>query len=278
MLKISSPIISADWLNKNINHPNLIVIDATMAKVTGCDDVPNTDNLVIKNARFLDIKNVFSDLNAPFPNTLLTPQIFEEKAQEIGINNDSCIIVYDIYGYYSCARAWWMFKTMGFNNCAILDGGLPNWIAAKYPTQIEYLKVVEKGNFKVNYIYGLIHNHTKVLDSIDDDSVVVLDARNYKRFLGTEPEPRDGLRSGHIPKSKSMPYTSLLDGTKLKSVEELKQLFSGYKSKQLIFSCGSGVTACILALAAEIIGVKNISVYDGSWTEWGSLSKLPIEK
>lgn len=278
LLKISSPIISVDWLKENLNHPDLIVIDATMTKVTGCDDSVVDEVSVIKSARFLDIKNVFSDVDAPFPNTLLSPEKFEEKAQALGINNESCIVVYDIYGYYSCARVWWMLKAMGFDNCAILDGGLPSWIEVKYPTQKEHSTDFKIGNFKANYFSGLIHKHTKVLESIADTSVVVLDARNHQRYLGTTPEPREGLHSGHIPNSKSMPYSSLLNGTKLKSTEELKALFSGYQSKELVFTCGSGVTACILALAAEIVGVKNKSVYDGSWTEWGSLSELPIEK
>ncbi|MFK5878543.1 MAG: sulfurtransferase [Flavobacteriaceae bacterium] len=278
LLKITSPIVSVDWLNENLNHPNLIVIDATMTKVTGCDDSITDEVSVIKSARFLDIKNEFSDTATPFPNTMLSPEKFEEQAQEIGINNDSCIVVYDIYGYYSCARVWWMLKVMGFNNCAILDGGLPSWVEVKYPTQEEHTTNFKKGNFKANPSKGLIHNHTKILKSIDDDSVVVLDARNHQRYLGTVPEPREGMRSGHIPNSKSMPYTSLLNGTKLKSVKELKTLFANYQSKKLIFTCGSGVTACILALVAEIVGVKNKSVYDGSWTEWGSLSEFPIEK
>ena len=277
-LKINSPIVTVDWLYENLNHPNLIVIDATMTKVSGCDDSDSNDTSVIKNARFLDIKNEFSDTAAPFPNTMLSSKKFEEKAQAIGINNSSCVVVYDRYGYYSCARVWWMLKTMGFYNCAILDGGLPDWIAAKYPTQKAHLTVFKKGDFKASYVAGLIHNHTKVLKNIANNSVLVLDARSRDRFLGIQPEPREGLSSGHIPNSKSLPYTSLLDGTKLKSAKELKTLFSDYQSKELIFTCGSGVTACILALGAEIVGVKNKSVYDGSWTEWGSLSELPIEK
>lgn len=276
--KIASPLVSVDWLYENLNHPNLIVIDATMTKVSGCDDSDFNDTSVIKNARFLDIKNVFSDVDATFPNTMLSPKQFEEKAQNLGINNNSLVVVYDTYGYYSCARVWWMLKTMGFDNCAILDGGLPNWIAAKYPTQKEHTTDFKKGNFSANYKSGLIHNHKKVLESITDDSVMVLDARNHQRYLGTESEPREGLRSGHIPNSKSLPYSSLLNGTKLKSKEELIVLFSEYQSSKLIFTCGSGVTACILALGAEISGIKNTSVYDGSWTEWGSLSDLPIEK
>lgn len=279
MLAVSAPIVSVEWLYENLDHPNLIVIDATLKKAT--ETINNElikESVYIKNTRFLDIKNVFSDISVPFPNTMLSAEVFEQKAQELGINKESAIIVYDKYGYYSSARVWWMFKAMGFNNIAVLDGGLPNWIDFGYPTQKEYSKSFERGNFKSNYIVGMIHNHEKVLDTIDDKSILVLDARSNNRFLGIEPEPREGLRSGHIPNSKSLPYSSLLNGTKMKSTEELNKLFSEYKKKQFIFSCGSGITACILALGAEIAGIQNKSVYDGSWTEWGSLNELPIEK
>ncbi len=253
------------------------MIDATMTKVSGCDDIVDSRQLVIKNARFLDIKNEFSDTAAPFPNTLLSPKKFEEKAQELGINNDNCVVVYDNYGYYSCARVWWMLKTMGFDNCAVLDGGLPSWLEVDYPAQKLHSRKHKKGNFKENYLEGMLINYKNVLNSFEDKDKLIFDARSESRFLGAEPEPREGLRSGHIPNSKSLPYTSLLEGAKLKSVKELQVLFSGYQTKELIFTCGSGVTACILALGAEIAGVKNKSVYDGSWTEWGSLQELPIE-
>ncbi len=275
-LKINSPIVSVVWLNKNLSHPDLIVVDATIIKAVDKNIV--TKSGCIQNARFLDIKTVFSDVSAPFPNTMLSAKLFEQKAQELGVNNDSLIIVYDQYGYYSSARVWWMFKTMGFENIAVLDGGLPNWIGLGYPTQKEHATDFNKGNFKSNFTHGMIHNHNKVLNSISDEKILVLDARSYDRFTGTKPEPREGLRSGHIPNSKILPYPSLLDGVKMKSSKELVEIFSEFKNKQLIFSCGSGITACILALGAEIVGIENTSVYDGSWTEWGSLTEFPIEK
>ena len=278
MFTISKPIVSVDWLYENLDQSNLIIIDASLKKVTAQTNNDIEENVYIKNARFLDIKNVFSDTSAPFPNTLLSPEKFEEKAQELGINNDSVIVVYDIYGYYSCARVWWMFKAMGHHNIAVLDGGLPSWKEAKYPTQENAEPIIEKGNFKVKYTAGLIHNHKKVLNSITDKKTTIVDVRANARFLGTTPEPRKGLRSGHIPNSKSLPFADLLDGSKMKSTKELINLFATFKNDHIIFSCGSGITACVLALGAEIAGIKNKSVYDGSWTEWGSLIDLPIEK
>ena len=278
MFTISKPIVSVDWLHENLDQPNLIIIDASLQKVTIKTDDNFKENVYIKNARFLDIKNIFSDTSAPFPNTLLLPDKFEGKAQELGINSDSVIVVYDVYGYYSCARVWWMFKAMGHHNIAVLDGGLPCWKDAKYPIQEKEERVVEKGNFKVKYTAGLIHDYRKVLNSIANKKMTIVDARSYNRFLGVEPEPRKGLRSGHIPNSISLPFADLLNGTKMKSPKELIKLFSTFKNEHFIFSCGSGITACILALGAEIAGINNKSVYDGSWTEWGSLTDLPIEK
>ncbi len=277
MLKITTPIVSVDWLNENLNHTSLVLLDATMTKVSGCDTIADVAGISIKNAQFFDIKNVFSDIDAPFPNTILPSEVFQEKVQELGINTDSCIVVYDIYGYYSCVRVWWMFKAMGFENIAILDGGLPDWLDADYPTQKKFFSSKTRGNFKANYISGMIHNHERVLNSMHDETFIVLDARSENRFKGIDPEPREGLRSGHIPRSKCLPYLSLLNGTKMKSVEELTEIFLKFNDKKIIFSCGSGITACILALAGEIVGLENMSVYDGSWTEWGSLKELPIE-
>ncbi|MDT0551734.1 sulfurtransferase [Urechidicola vernalis] len=277
MLKVSSPIVSVEWLSKNLNQPNLIVFDATIQKVTDKSST-NGDLSYIKNALFFDIKKEFSVQGVAFPNTMLTAKEFQEKSRSYGVNNDSCIVVYDRYGYYSCARVWWMFKSMGFENIAVLDGGLPAWNEAKLPIQSKANTAIKKGDFIAKYKPGMIHDHVPVLKAIDDFGIGIIDARGSSRFNALVEEPRPGLRSGHIPNSKNLPYTDLLDGVKMKSENELKTLFGMVKNKQIIFSCGSGITACVLALGAEIAGIENKSVYDGSWTEWGSLTELPIEK
>lgn len=277
MLKHSEPIVTVDWLYENLDNPNLLILDGTISKVTEKES-NSKESICIKNALIFDIKNEFSDVKAPFPNTMISEKEFEQRVQSLGINNDSCIVVYDHYGYYSCARVWWMFKSMGFENIAVLDGGLPEWNNRKYPTQFEYKLSQLIGNFKAHYKEGMIHSHVPVLDAINDSRTTIVDARASNRFLGLVAEPRKGLRSGHIPYSKNMPFATILDGTRMKSKEELKDIFSEVENEHMIFSCGSGITACILALGAEIAGVENKSVYDGSWTEWGSLKKLPIEK
>lgn len=277
MLSISSPIVSVNWLYEHINNKNLIILDGTIQKVTDTK-AQQEDPLYIKNALFFDIKKEFSDVKAPFPNTMISADEFQLKVQELGINNNSCVVVYDRYGYYSCPRVWWMFKAMGFENIAVLDGGLPEWINAEYPVQDKPKTSIANGNFTSKFMDGMIHDYIPVLDAIEKKEVSIVDARASNRFMGLVDEPRHGLRSGHIPTSKNLPYTSLLDGVKMKPETELKKLFSEVTSDHLIFSCGSGITACVLALGAEVAGIKHKSIYDGSWTEWGSLLELPIEK
>lgn len=280
MLKINKPLVSVNWLHQNMNATNLVVLNGTLPKVTLKKNGLKTVDIQIPKARFFDIKKVFSIQGAQFPNTALDPKSFELKAQELGINNDSCIVVYDEYGIYSSPRVWWLFKTMGFDNVAVLDGGFPAWKKGKLQIEEKQEHSFQKGNFTVNYNAELLINSDTVLSSLNDAAKQILDARSSGRFNSTEPEPRAEIRSGHIPNSKSLPYSSLLNETELKSKNELQELFKEVSSdnKKLIFSCGSGITACVLALGAEVAGFKNNSVYDGSWTEWGSLLHLPIEK
>jgi len=277
-LKITKPLVSVQWLFDNLNAPNLVILDATIPKVGQSAQNLNTKE-GIKEALFFDIKNVFSEKNAPFPNTIVSPEVFEYETRKMGINNDSAIIIYDKHGVYSSPRAWWLFKAMGHKNVAVLDGGFPQWKRVHYPSgKINDYKG-ESGNFKANYQPNSIFNYHNVLEALSNEDNLILDARSEDRFKGIKPEPREGLRSGHIPNSKNLPFTELVKDGKMLPNSELFEKFNDYSSapSKMIFSCGSGVTACILALGAEISGHKNISVYDGSWTEWGSLTELPIE-
>ena len=267
-----NPLISVDWLCQHIDDLNLIVLDATIKKGTPSDLIIKASRQ-IKNARFLDLKNKFSATKAEFPNTLPSLEIFSEAARELGINKNSIIVVYDSVGIYSSARVWSMFKAMGHHNIAVLDGGFPAWIAAAFPTEDVQEYSGNKGDFISDYNSTFFCNYNDVLDAITDANTLILDARAVARFNGTVPEPRKGLRSGHIPNAVSLPYATLQEGGKMKTKEELEKLFKRVEAadKKLIFSCGSGITACVLALGAEIIGIKNTTVYDGSWTEWGTL-------
>ena len=226
------------------------------------------------------IKNTFSDQKAGFPNTVLSPKEFEESAQRIGICKDSCIVVYDDLGIYSSPRVWWMFQLMGFKNIAVLDGGFSHWKYKKYPT--EYLENYpsKKGNFTASYQPQRIKFTNDVYSAIENKTILIVDARSKGRFYTKAPEPRLTIKGGHIPNSVNLPYTEIIENGMLKSEKELKLIFNtlSKKKKAFIFSCGSGITASILALGAELSGIKNHAVYDGSWTEWSSTEGLPIKK
>lgn len=279
-LKIPSPKVKAKWLYHHLEDENLIIFNATIPKVTDKENLSLKESYKIKGAVFFDIKNTFSDKEAAFPNTILSPEKFQDKAQEIGVNNNSCIIVYDEIGIYSSARVWWMFQLMGFTNIAVLDGGFPAWKSKDYPVEQKHLINLNKGDFKSFYQPDKIKFTKDVLENIKNKGSIVVDARSKGRFYATEPEPRNDIRGGHIPSSVSLPYSEILDHQYLKSYEDLKTIYQDLNklNKPIIFSCGSGITASVLALGAEIAGVKKYAVYDGSWTEWGSTNHLPIEK
>lgn len=276
-MSLPKPLVPIEWLIENLEHPNLVILNATIKKATDKSNTSVNEVPQIKNALFFDIKNVFSDVSSGLPNTFPSSEQFEVEAQKLGINNDSLIVVYDVYGFYSCARAWWLFKSFGHTNVAVLNGGLPAWNAKNYPVEAQKEYLGTHGNFTANYQENSIKDYKKVLAKIQDANAVIIDARATNRFTGEVEEPRKGLRSGHIPNSISLPFSQLIKDGKFMSDEELAKKFKGYISKELIFTCGSGVTACVLALGAEKVGLKNVSVYDGSWTEWGSREELPVE-
>lgn len=278
-LKVTSPIVSVDWLNDNRNANNLIVLDATIKKVGSIKD-KTKEKLRIPNAIFFDLKNIFLDKNAEFPNTIPRKEYFEEQVQNLGINNDTCIVVYDDLGVYSSPRVWWLFRLFGFQNVAVLNGGFPEWKETGYTVEKQTSSNLEKGDFTAKFNEEILVNYQKVLDNIITDEFCVADARSNDRFFAKVAEPRKDLKGGHIPNSVSLPYSVVQENGKMKSKEELIKLFNSINSekKNYIFTCGSGITACILALALEITGNKNYSVYDGSWTEWASIPDLPIAK
>lgn len=267
-IEIKTPVVSVDWLYSNQKASNLIVLDATINKTI------NSNSIRILNARFFDIKQKFSDISAPFPSTLPSEEQFRNEAQNLGINQDSCIVVYDDKGIYSSARVWWLFKTFGFHNISVLNGGLPEWKLNDFPVEIYKDESYPKGNIKVSFNSELMTNFEGVKRFSKESNTLIVDARSEVRFKCLVDEPRIGLRRGTIPNSKNLPYTDLFDGNTLKSITELSIIFSNLEveKRTLIFSCGSGITACILALAATLCNYKNLIVYDGSWTEYGSLT------
>ncbi|MDT0558810.1 sulfurtransferase [Ichthyenterobacterium sp. W332] len=267
----SSPIVSCNWLHKNLHLENLVLLDASVKS-----NVPESLSEYIPSSIPLDIKGKFSDVSGKFPNTMPSLEQFQHEAQKLGINNNSLVVVYDDKGLYWSPRVWWLFKIFGFSNVYVLDGGLPEWKARGF-------KVVSSSDTRAHLVSDLSVKYDNdkmcfykdIKELTDNPNVLILDARSQDRFECKVPEPRDGLRSGTIRNSKNLPFTQLLDGNCLKPKAELKTIFDTFESndKSLVFSCGSGITACILALAAEIAGYEKLSVYDGSWTEYGTLTK-----
>ena len=275
----------ADLLsNKNQDKNKVILLDASIPPVGGAKKPtkcwPNTS---IVGAKRFELVKDFSDANNPLPHSFPSEQQFNQQAQRLSIDQESQIIIYDDLGVFSSARAWWMFKAMGHKNVAVLNGGLPQWLAHKSTVSAKTKEELslKAGNFNGAFISSYFCSCSDVKEALENKHKTVLDARGYGRFSGTEKEPRAGMRSGHMPGALNLPYKSLLSEGCFLPSEQLKNLYTSlievnHNPQSLIMSCGSGVTACILALGAELCGYSNITVYDGSWSEWGKLTQLPV--
>jgi thiosulfate/3-mercaptopyruvate sulfurtransferase len=273
-----SALISTDQALKLINEDNAIVLDATIDKVN--EKMDNSKMSLIPNSQFFDIEGVFSDHMSGFPHTMVSPEHFSKEAKKLGINQDSTVIVYDRWGVYSSPRAWWLFRYMGLEKVYVLNGGEPAWKAAGLPIVDDYSSPEEQGNFKAKPNYEWFISKEELVERLGDDDFTITDARSSGRFHGTAPEPREGLRSGHIPGSKNLPFDQVLDGINYQDDMELQRLYDGKidSGKQNIFTCGSGISAAIIALGAYELGNDYVTIYDGSWSEWGADPEVPIEK
>jgi len=273
-----NPIVTVDWLYENLDIPNLIILDASVKKnVSGL--TPEFPDLQIKGARRFDMETVFFDKDNPIPNMIPNPEVFTKHCQKLGINKNSIIVVYDNLGIYTSPRAWWMFKAMGDQYVTVLDGGLSAWKNAGFPCEKLNNPQVEKGDFEAHYNEELVRDSSFVLENIDNDNILVVDARGEGRFDGSLPEPRENMQSGHIPNSVNLSYKKVLEYGKMKSKNELETIINsvGINNQKLVFTCGSGVTACIILLASELVLSNKKSLFDGSWSEWGQLNKFPVE-
>ncbi len=278
---VAGGLVSAEWLAGHLDDPSVKVLDGTYHLPTAKRD-GNAEFLErhIPGAVRFDIDDV-CDPDDPLPHMIPSAERFGEKVGALGIGNADTVVVYDVYGLQSAARTWWMFRLFGHDRVAVLDGGLPAWVAAggalasgsAAPRPTAFSAVLRP---------ELVRRREDLLANIGAGTEQVADARAAGRFTGEEPEPRPGMRSGHIPGSRSLPFTNLLDPA-TKTVLPADRLRAAFDragidpSKPTVASCGSGVTACVIALAAYRLGHPDIAVYDGSWSEWGGRDDTPID-
>jgi len=267
---MATQLVSPAWLHSHLGDDNIIILDASASY---------EPSQTIAGAQHFDIKNRCSDPENPLPNSFPSAVIFEEESQKLGINNTSHIIVYDSTGVFTSPRVWFMYKSFGHDNISVLDGGLPAWKSSGFAVTPTREKKISKGDFKARLKKENIKSLHDLEQNINDQTFTLLDARSSGRFKGTAPEPRPQLQSGHIKNSLNLPYTEVLENGKFKSIAMLKETFTDLRiaNKPIVFSCGSGITACIILLAYDLISDKPKAIYDGSWTEWATEKRLFAE-
>ena len=273
-------IVTAAWLRDNSGQNNLKVLDASShLPTTGRDARAEFIAQRIAGAGRFDI-NLIADISSPFPHTLPSSDVFAAHMRALGLDDEDHIIVYCNSSHLSAARAWWMLRLFGHAKVSVLNGGLRSWIAIGGPTDNGAETPVDVGQFTIRSAVGANSIDFINLKALVNDGIAgqIADARSAGRFAGAEPEPRVGLRAGHIPGSSNVPISSLLNDGTLKDKNDLAAAFAAGGidiGRPVITSCGSGVTACGLALALAILGNESTFVYDGSWVEWGG-SDAPI--
>jgi len=272
-------LVSTEWLEHNLSLTELRILDASWYLPSQGKD-PKSDFFEkhIQGTKYFDIEK-FSDPRNQLPHMVPSLEQFCSELSKLGVGDEHYVVLYDGLGLFSAARAWWLFKLFGFRRVSVLDGGLPKWVSEKKPVTSE-IEPQTLHHFTPDFNKRLVCDWTKVKRVMIDSASQIVDARPQDRFNGLVSEPRPGLKPGHIPGSINVCYKSLLNiDQTMKSNTELRTIFESQGldlNLPIVTSCGSGVTAAILSLALNIIGVRDVTLYDGSWAEWGMRSDLDV--
>jgi thiosulfate/3-mercaptopyruvate sulfurtransferase len=272
-------LVSTEWLHAHLKDPDMRILDGSYyLPQMGRDPRAEYDAAHIPNARFFDIDDV-ADHGSDLPHMVPPVEKFMSRMRAMGVGDGHQVVVYDGMGLFSAARVWWLFKLMGQNNIAVLDGGLPKWQAEGRPIE-DLPPVIRDRHMTVRRQNHMVKDVTQVSAASKLGDYEIIDARSPGRFRGEEPEPRAGLRPGHIPGSKNVCFKDLLNADQtMKNPVEIRQIFESAGvdfNKPAITTCGSGVTAAVLSLGLERIGKTDHSLYDGSWSEWGMFPTVPV--
>lgn len=278
-MKLYSPLVSTDWLGDHLDAPDVRIADASWyLPQAGRDARSEYLAAHIPGAVFFDIDDL-SDETSSLPHMLAPAAKFASRMRNLGLGDGNLIVVYDGTGIYSAPRAWWMLRAMGHEEVAVLDGGFPKWKREGRPIE-DLVHQPYPRHFTPRPNNALVRNFSQIVSNLECRREQVIDLRGAGRFAGKEIEPRPGVRPGHIPGSVNVPYTELsgADGT-LKSRPELLETFRRLgveTSRPSVTSCGSGITAAIGMLALAATGNEDVSLYDGSWAEWGARTDMPV--
>ncbi len=280
MTTTDDPLVTTDWLAAHLDDPKVRIVDASF-KMPGILPLPKDDYLKahIPGAVFFDVDAV-SDHTNPLPHMFPGADQFGRDVGALGIGNDDTVVVYDAGGWVAGPRAWWMFLAFGHSDVRVLDGGLKKWIAEGRPVQSGPV-TSKPATFKAAFDARRVRTMQQLVANLEGKGEQVIDARASDRFAGGVPEPRPGLRSGHIPGSRNVPYAELFDAKTgaMKPLDELRRAFTGAgvdMNRPIVTSCGSGVSALVLTLALYRLGVRGSALYDGSWSEWGRPDGPPV--